>query len=117
MISIKERTKTFALDIINLVQVVPYSISTSIICKQLVRSATSVGSNYRSALRGRSKAEFIAKLGIAREEADESIYWLDLLFNIQNTPKDKIEILQKEANEITAILTSSSKTAQSKREQ
>ncbi|HEY6242329.1 MAG TPA: four helix bundle protein [Pyrinomonadaceae bacterium] len=75
----KKRTKQFALRILKLVEALPNTVAGRTIGVQLVRSGTSVGSNYRAACRGRSKAEFIAKLGIVEEEADESAYWLELI--------------------------------------
>jgi four helix bundle protein len=74
-----DRTKSFALRIIRLFRSLPRSPEVQIIGKQLLRSGTSVGANYRSACRGRSRAEFLAKIGVVVEEADESIYWLELL--------------------------------------
>ena len=75
----KKRTKQFALRILKLVEALPNTVAGRTIGVQLVRSGTSVGSNYRAACRGSSKAEFIAKLGIVEEEADESAYWLELI--------------------------------------
>jgi four helix bundle protein len=110
---IKDRTKTFAITIIKLVQQIPYSQVNAILCRQLIRSATSIGANYRSALRGRSKAEFIAKLAIAQEESDESCYWLELLASIEQNIE--LEKSLKEAEEITAILAASSIKAKANR--
>jgi four helix bundle protein len=110
---IKDRTKTFAISIIKLVQQIPYNQVNTILCKQLLRSATSIGANYRSALRGRSKAEFIAKLAIAQEESDESCYWLELLASIEQNIE--LEKSLKEAEEITAILAASSIKAKANR--
>ena len=81
------------------------------ISSQLVRAATSVGANYRSACRARSRAEFAAKLGIALEEADESLYWLELVRDGKLVPEDKLSLLLKEADELTAILASGRKSA------
>ncbi|QDV25985.1 hypothetical protein Q31a_43550 [Aureliella helgolandensis] len=78
---------------------------------QLIRSATSVGANYRAACRGRSKAEFVSKLSIVIEEADESCYWLELIIEGELLAKDKVEALLDEANQITAIMVASRKTA------
>ena len=77
---LKERTKAFALRVIRLTRSLPNSVEASVISKQLLRSATSVGANYRSCQRGKSKADFIAKLAVAEEEADESCYWLESSF-------------------------------------
>ncbi|MCL4257207.1 MAG: four helix bundle protein [Anaerolineales bacterium] len=108
---LQKRTKDFALRTIRLIDSLPRSNSASIIGRQLLRSATSVGANYRSACRGRSKAEFIAKLGIALEEADESQYWLELLIESKLISQQAAEPLLNEANQLVAILTASSKTA------
>src|SRR5690349_58884 len=77
--TLRTRTKQFALRIIKLVDALPHTRAADVIGRQLLRSATSVGANYRSAQRGRSRAEFCAKLGIVEEECDESAYWLELL--------------------------------------
>jgi four helix bundle protein len=113
MIDLKLRTKDFALQVIKTLQPIPFSTTTSILSRQLIRSATSVGANYRSALRAKSKADFIAKLAIAQEEADESCYWIDLIIDLNIADPEKSKFLFKEANELTAILSASSKTAKS----
>lgn len=107
----KKRTKRFALDLIRLVSELPKSVEGRAIGGQLVRSGTSVGANYRAACRGKSKADFVAKLGIVEEEADESCYWLELLIEGKLAEKERSELLLKEANELTAIIVSSRKTA------
>ena len=107
----KKRTKRFALDLIRLVSELPKSVEGRAIGGQLVGSGTSVGANYRAACRGKSKADFIAKLGIVEEEADESCYWLELLIEGELAEKERAELLLKEANERTAIIVSSRKTA------
>ena len=112
---LKIRTKQFALSVMKLIESLPDSLSGKIIGNQLLRSATSVGANYRSACRGRSRAEFIAKLGISLEEADESAYWLELIIEGNLLKKELIEPLLKEANELTATLFSSIKTSRSKK--
>jgi four helix bundle protein len=109
---LKTRTKHFGLEIIRLVEALPKGETSYVIRRQLLRSATSVGANYRAACRGRSKAEFIAKLGIAIEEADESIYWLEMLVDAKLVPEEKVKEQINEANQLLAILTASSKTAQ-----
>jgi len=78
---------------------------------QLMRSGTSVGANYRAACRGRSKAEFIAKLGIAQEEADESAFWMELIIEGGLMERKLVKPLLEEANELTAIMTASRKSA------
>ena len=112
---LKDRTKPFALRIIRLVEALPKSTTGNVIGNQLLRSGTSVGANYRAACRGRSKADFTAKLGIVVEESDECCYWLELLVDSGIVPKEKLEPLQKEADELTAIFVSSIKTAQNRR--
>ncbi len=97
-----------------LVDSLPKTTSGITIGNQLVRCGTSVGANYRSACRGRSKAEFIAKLGIVEEEADESEFWLELLIDGKTVKKELVEPLLMEAGELTAIFTSSIKSAKKK---
>jgi four helix bundle protein len=113
--NLKDRTKAFSIEIIKLIQAIPYNRSSSVLCRQLLRSGTAIGANYRSALRARSKADFISKLAIAEEEADESCYWLELLKVTTNEFKSEIELLLNEANQLTAIITKSSITAKSKK--
>lgn len=108
---LKKRTKQFALDILNLTDSIPYGRKADAICKQLIRSATSVGANYRAACRARSKADFISKITIVEEESDESQYWLELLIESAIVTLDKANQLLKEADELTAIFTASGKTA------
>jgi four helix bundle protein len=108
---LKERTKDFALRIIRLVEALPRSRTAEVIGRQLLRSGTSVGANYRSACRAKSKADFIAKMGIVEEEADESQFWLELLVEAGLINYDQVKALMDEANEIIAIIVSSIKTA------
>ena len=100
---LKERTKQFALRIIRMYSALPKKIEAQVLGKQVLRSGTSVGANYREASRGRSKAEFIAKMGDCLKELDESIYWFELFIEAGIVPKEKIESLHQEANELTAI--------------
>jgi four helix bundle protein len=111
---LKDRTKQFGLRIMKLVDALPNTTSGRAIGNQLIRSGTSVGANCRAACRGRSKAEFIAKLGIVIEEADECGYWLELIMEGNLLPKTQIEPLHKEADELTAIFTASVRTTKSK---
>jgi four helix bundle protein len=104
---LKERTKQFALRVMRLVDVLPKTPKGRAIASQLVRSGTSVAANYRAACRGRSKAEVIAKIGIAEEEADETALWLELIIDDRLLPEKKVAPLLKEANEVTAILAAS----------
>lgn len=102
---LKVRTKKFALEIISLVSDLPKNNAGFVLGNQLMRSGTSVGANYRSSQRGRSRAEFISKLEIGQEEADETIFWLELISESNLLPKEKVAPLIKEADELTAIFT------------
>ncbi len=108
----KARTQNFALRIIGLVEAVPRNMVGSIIAKQVLRSATSVGANYRSACRARSRTDFASKMAIAEEEADETLYWLELLIKTGMVEERRLEALLKEGTELLAIITASRKTAQ-----
>ena len=109
---LKKRTKQFALRILRLTAALPNTPEAKVIRNQLSRSGTSVGANYRASCRARSKAEFIAKIGTVIEECDESSFWMELITEGEMLPMTKVEALLKEANEITAIMTASRKTAQ-----
>ncbi|MBL8818436.1 MAG: four helix bundle protein [Planctomyces sp.] len=113
-VELKRRTKQFALRVMKLVTALPLDTIGKTIGTQLVRSATSVGANYRAACRGRSKAEFIAKLQIVIEEADEFCYWLDLIIEGALLPESKVALLLDEANQLTAIKVASRKSSQSR---
>ena len=108
---LQDRTKHFALRVLKLVDALPSNVTGRAISSQLIRAATAVGANYRSACRARSRAEFTAKLGIALEEADESLYWLELIRDGKLLPESKLSLLLKEADELTAILASGRKSA------
>lgn len=108
---LKGRTREFALDVIKLVSTFPRTKSGDIIGHQLIKAATSVGANYRSACRARSHADFISKISIVEEEADESLYWLELTKGSNIIEGEKLESLIKEADELTSIFTASRKTA------
>jgi four helix bundle protein len=105
------RTKSFSLRILKLVDHLPRSTSGRAIGNQLVRSGTSIGANYRAACRSRSRAEFAAKLGIVAEEADETVYWLELVRDGNLLPVNKLTDLLQEADELTAIFTSGRRTS------
>jgi len=106
-IDLKERAKRFSISVVRLYVSLPVTAESQVIGKQLLRSATSVGANTRAAFRGRSNKEFIAKLGIVIEEADESQFWLELIDDLElSKDKAKVESLTKEANELTAIFNS-----------
>ena len=107
----KNRTKKFAKQIIFLCRKLPKNREGSLIGNQIFRSGTSVASNYRAACRGRSKAEFIAKMGIVEEEADETLFWLEVIEKVKILRKDLISSLMQECNEILSIVVSSINTA------
>ena len=107
----KKRTKDFAKRVINLCRQLPETREGRLIANQVFRSGTSVGANYRAACRARSKADFIAKLGIVLEETDESLYWLEILSETQIVKADLLEPLMEEASELVAIFVTSLKTA------
>jgi four helix bundle protein len=110
---LKKRTKQFGLRCIKVVESLPKTRTADVLGKQLLRSATSVGANYRSACRAQSKPAFVSKLAIAIEEADESLFWLEMIIEANLMTNKKLAELMKEGNEIVAILTASSKTAKS----
>jgi len=107
----KQRTKLFALGIIQLVESLPKERTAEVLSRQLLRSGTSVGSNYRSACRAKSMADFISKMGIVEEEADESLYWMELLIEAGIEVSLQMKALMKEAGELLAITVASIKTA------
>lgn len=98
---------------INLCRQLPKTEEARLVGKQLFRSGTSVGANYRAACRGRSKADFIAKLGVVLEEVDESLYWLEILAETGVVKTDLLAPLMNEANELVAIFVASLNTARS----
>jgi four helix bundle protein len=108
---LRRRSKEFAHRIVRLFGCLPRDDEGRILGRQLLRSGTSVAANYRAACRARSMAEFVAKLGIAVEEADETVFWLELLGEASIVPKDCLRSLLAEANELLAILSASRRTA------
>ncbi len=108
---LQKRTKRFALEVIQFVLSLRKGILTDVIGKQLIRCATSIGANYRSACRARSYADFIAKIAIVTEEADEAIYWLELIEESGLSDNTAMRPFITEADELTAIFTSIGKTA------
>lgn len=100
---LKKRTKLFALRVMKLVRRLPKDVAGKVMANQIMRSATSVGANYRSACRARSKAEFLSKLGVVLEETDETAYWLELIMEDGMLPHTRIEPLHAEADELCAI--------------
>jgi len=111
----KARTKAFALRIVRLVGALPKTRSSDVIGKQLLRSGTAVGANYRAACRARSQADFVAKMGIVEEECDESVYWIELLVESEEIKKALVEDLLREANEILSMVVASRKTARARK--
>ena len=109
--AMKARTKAFALRVIKLTESLPATRASDVIGRQLLRSATSVGANYRESWRARSRPDFVNKLGIVEEEADESSYWLELLVESGLVPHAKLGDLIRECDEITAIIVASIQTA------
>lgn len=108
---LKKRTKKFALRIIKLVESLPDTPIARVIKYQLVKSGTSVGANYRAACRAKSNADFIAKMGIVEEEADESAYWIEILIESGLVKQSLVEDLLDETNQLVAIFVSSINTA------
>lgn len=106
---LRERTKTYGLRIVRMFVVLPKTEEARVLGKQVLRSGTSVGANYREAHRSRSKAEFIAKLGDCLKELDETAYWLELLTESGIVPAPKLVSLQDETTQLLAILTTISK--------
>jgi four helix bundle protein len=111
---LQQRTKHFALRVIHLCESLPNSRTANIIANQLIRSATSVGANYRAACRARSKADFISKIGITLEETDESVYWLEMIRDIPLNSSEELTALLAEGKALTAIFIASSNTARGK---
>src|SRR5262245_65262436 len=104
---LKKRTRAFALRIIKLIESLPSGKSADVIGKQLLRCGTSVGANYRASCRAKSQADFIAKMGIVEEEADESIYWMELLVESELVRQELLNDLINEADELVAIVVTS----------
>ncbi len=109
--NLKQRTKKFALDVIKLVETLPNDRTSHVLGGQLLRAGTSVGANYRAACRARSAADFISKIGIVEEEADESSYWIELLVDAGKLEADKSGPLLDESGELVAISVASINTA------
>ena len=108
---LKRRTKKFAPAIIKFVEALPKNENCRVLGRQLLRSGTSVGANYRAACRAKSNADFISKMGTVEEEVDESSYWMELLVEDGKVPEAVVAPLLKEANELLAISVSSNNTA------
>ena len=112
---LQQRTKQFNIDVIKLCEELPRNAAGFEITKQLVRSSGSVGANYRASLRAKSKADFIYKIGIVLEEADESYYWLEIVRDADLKKGKEVDMLIKEAYELTAIFAATDKTAKMNR--
>jgi four helix bundle protein len=112
---LKNRTKKFALEVIRFVESLPKGKTADILGRQLIRSGTSVGANYRAASRARSTADFISKMGIVEEEADESIYWMELLVDSGRVTSADVVQIMTEADELLAITVSSIRTARGRK--
>lgn len=110
-----KRTMLFGLRIIRLVESLPKSTAARVIGNQLLRAGTSVGANYRSAVRGKSRADFIAKMGIIEEECDEALYWMQMLIEAGIVKSTVLADLMDEANQVIAIAVSSIKTARERK--
>ena len=110
---LRDRTKAFALRVIRLFRSLPYKPDAQVLGKQMLRCGTSVAANYRAVCRSRSKAEFISRMGVVVEEADEAVLWLELLTESGIVPEEKTLELLAEARELTAIFTASQHTARS----
>jgi four helix bundle protein len=108
---LKERTRAFALEVVGLVEDFPRGRTADVIGNQLLRSGTSVGANYRAACRSRSRREFLAKMGIVEEEADETQFWLDLVVERGLADTDRVVKLREEARQLVAVVVSSIRTA------
>ena len=111
---LRNRTKRFALRVLKLCNSLPRTDAARTIGRELLRSGTSVAANYRAVGRARSQAEFVAKMGVVIEEADESVFWLELVGDSGIMPKSRLDGLVGEANELVAIFAASQKTARRK---
>lgn len=112
---LRDRTKQFAIRIVRLFRSLPNSPDAQVIGKQLLRAGTSVGANYRAVCRARSHAEWLARLGVVVEEADESVFWLELLTETGVFKNTKLESLLDEARQLTAIFTAAQSTGKHRR--
>ena len=114
--NLKQRTKLFALDVVKLVEALPAGKTCDILGRQLLRSGSSVGANYRAACRAKSPADFIFKMGIVEEEADESNFWIELLVEAEKLDGARAASLLKESHEPVAISVASIQAAKKTRE-
>jgi four helix bundle protein len=114
---LKDRTKRFAVGIVRLCRELPTTVDGKTVGHQMIRSGTSVGANYRASCRARSRAEWIAKLGVVEEEADETLFWLEVAVEANLVSGNRAQALLKEADELTAIFVSSLKSAKTSNQQ
>ncbi len=110
-VELRDRTKAFAIRIVKLYRSLPHTADSQVVGKQLLRCGTSVAANYRAACRGRSRAEWLAKIGLEVEEADESVFWLEMLSDCNIVSSQRCEDILKETHELSAIFTASQHTA------
>ncbi len=110
----KQRTKAFGLRTIRLVSAMPRSRACDVIGRQLLRAATSVGANYRAACRSRSDGDFLARLGIVEEEADEALYWMEILAEASLVQADRLKDLAREGGEILSIVVAPIRTVKTR---
>ena len=110
---LRDRTKAFALRVIHMSDSLPRTRSGNVIGNQILRSATGMAANYRAAGRSRSKAEFVAKIGVVIEEADETVFWLEMLRDSAIVKPTKLDHMLDEANQLLAIFAASRRTAKS----
>src|SRR5438876_6695209 len=111
---LRDRTKAFAIRIVSVYRALSYKTDAQVLGKQLLRCGTAVAANYRAAYRARSKAEWIAKIGIVVEEADETVFWLEMFCDCEIVPRQKLEDLLEEAHELSAVFTASQRTARTR---
>ena len=111
---LQQRTKRFALRILKLYRSLPKTDEGRILGKQILRSGTSIGANYRAACRGKSKADFLNKLKIVEEELDETLFFMELLVELNPELKEKIDTIYKEGNELLSIIVAAINTLRSK---
>ncbi len=111
---LKFRTRQYSITILNLVESLPYTSSSKVVSYQIAKSGTSIGANYRAVCRARSDREFISKMEIVLEEADETLFWLEIIAEKKWVDKSIIDAVWKEGNELTSIFVSSLKTVKAK---
>jgi four helix bundle protein len=110
---LKERTRSFALRVVKLATALPRNRASDVFARQMIRSASSVGANYRAACRSRSRAEFVAKIGLVEEEADETAFWIGMARDSDLVKAERVSDLLTKAEEIVSIIVASRKTARS----